>query len=142
MLAVRYWVDEDVILRVWVLPSYSVGRMQCVLLKFKVPMASMTVRNVVNKTCPNETRIVETNLHLSLAITCHRILKISLDFAPTATIHGNPMLRACYKLRHFSSMPPRQPIVAIVGSTGTGKSDVHLTGMPPTHTPRLTTAAS
>jgi len=73
MLAVRYWVDEDVILRVWVLPSYSVGRMQCVLLKFKVPMASMTVRNVVNKTCPNETQIVETILHLSLAITCHRI---------------------------------------------------------------------
>jgi ABC-type dipeptide/oligopeptide/nickel transport system ATPase component len=30
-------------------------------------------------------------------------------------------------LRHFSSMPPRQPLIAIVGSTGTGKSDVHLT---------------
>jgi len=51
------------------------------------------------------------------------------------------MLRVCHKLRHFSSMPPRQPIVAIVGSTGTGKSDVHLTD---THVtpPTLTTAAS
>ena len=51
------------------------------------------------------------------------------------------MLRAWYNLRHFGSMPPRQPIVAIVGSTGTGKSDVHLTDMPLTP-PRLTTAAS
>jgi ABC-type glutathione transport system ATPase component len=37
------------------------------------------------------------------------------------------MLRAWHKLRNFSSMPPRQPLIAIVGSTGTGKSDVHLT---------------
>jgi hypothetical protein len=36
------------------------------------------------------------------------------------------MLRTLHKLRHFSSMSPRQPLVAIVGSTGTGKSDVNL----------------
>lgn len=52
------------------------------------------------------------------------------------------MLRAWHKLRHFSSMPPKQPIIAIVGSTGTGKSDVHLAVMPIVISPRLTTAAS
>jgi hypothetical protein len=51
------------------------------------------------------------------------------------------MLRAWYKLRHFSSMPPKQPIIAIVGSTGTGKSDVHITDAP-VIPPKLTTAAS
>jgi ABC-type dipeptide/oligopeptide/nickel transport system ATPase component len=52
------------------------------------------------------------------------------------------MLRACHKLRRFSSMPPKQPIIAIVGSTGTGKSDVDLSVMPIVTLPRLTTAAS
>jgi hypothetical protein len=51
-------------------------------------MAPMTVRNVVNKTCPNEARIVGMNLDSSLAITCRCILQIiSLDFtfAPATT---------------------------------------------------------
>jgi ABC-type phosphate transport system ATPase subunit len=37
------------------------------------------------------------------------------------------MLRASQILRNLSRMPPKQPIIAIVGSTGTGKSDVRLT---------------
>jgi len=51
------------------------------------------------------------------------------------------MLRTLHKLRQFSSMSPRQPIVAIVGSTGTGKSDVNLTKIHATLL-KLTTVAS
>ena len=105
-------------------------------------VASMTVRNVVNKTCPNKMRIVGTDLALDFAITCHPIFSSSRDFALALSAHELFMLRAWHKFRHFSSMPPGQPIVAIVGSTGTGKSDVHLTVMPIVIPPRLTTAAS
>jgi hypothetical protein len=68
--------------------------------------------------------------------------KYFLDIAPPTSTHAHFMLRAWHKLRHFSSMPSKQAIIAIVGSTGTGKSDVHLSLLHLVTPPRLTTAAS